>query len=60
MTALSNKLQYKSESLGFGLCPSSGILKTRRGKNTIFQTLDVFMSSGEVGRHLLCWEFSEY
>jgi hypothetical protein len=29
----------------FGLCPSSGILKTL--KNTMFRKLDLFLSSGE-------------
>jgi hypothetical protein len=34
-----------------GLCPSSGILE-----NTTFLKLDLFLSSGEWGRHLLCWD----
>jgi hypothetical protein len=38
---------------GFGLCPSSDILKTL--EDTTFRKPDLFPSSGKAGRYLLCW-----
>jgi hypothetical protein len=47
-----SKHKYKSQRYWvFGLSPSSGFEIT---KNTMFQKLDLFPSSGE-GRQLLCW-----
>jgi hypothetical protein len=45
---------YNSQNCwGFGLRPSYGILDKK--KKMTFQRLDLFLSSGERGRHLIIW-----
>jgi hypothetical protein len=50
MEAFLNLVQNTRNYWVFGLSPSSGILNRET-----FRKLDLFPSSGEEGRHLLCW-----